>query len=223
MKKYHDQGRHVVSFKVGDSVYLELRQFGHKTMRKTTTAKLNQKFYGPYRVLEKLGNVAYKLQLSPTSQLYPVFHVSLLKKKVGDLSLVGEELPTVDREGRTLTKPKEVIGYRLHRRGRERPKVWQALILWEGLSRDEATWEDYDGLEKKYPQLILEGNVKTPRQEATGHAMTNTRPCQDSTPAALLASLDCPQTKLVVNARPRSPSIRQRTASARARLDCTHA
>ncbi|XP_042939366.1 probable cinnamyl alcohol dehydrogenase 1 [Carya illinoinensis] len=85
---------------------------------------------------------------------------------------------------------------------------------------DEATWEDYDGLEKMYPQLILEGkdmlkgrgNVKTPKQKATGHALTSTSPCQDSTPAALLASLDCLQTKSLVNARPRSPSIRQRTA-----------
>ncbi|XP_042969094.1 uncharacterized protein LOC122301779 [Carya illinoinensis] len=223
MKKYHDQGRRAVSFKVGDYVYLKLRQFGQKTMRKTASAKLNQKFYGPYRVLEKLGSVAYKLQLPPTSQLHPVFHVSLLKKKVGDPSLIGEELPTVDQEGRILMKPKEVLGYRLHRRGRGRPRVWQALILWEGLSRDEATWEDYDGLEKKYPQLILEGkdmlkgrgNVKTPRQEATGHALTSTSPCQDSTPAALLASLDCPQTVPLVNARPRSPSIRQQTVGAR--------
>lgn len=67
--------------------------------------------------------------------------------------------------------------------------MWQVLILWEGLLRDEETWEEYDELEKKYPYLILEGkdvlqgrrNVKIPRQEVVGHASTNTQPCLDDT------------------------------------------
>ncbi|XP_042972780.1 uncharacterized protein LOC122304584 [Carya illinoinensis] len=69
-----------------------------------------KKYHDQGRVLEKLGSVAYKLQLPPTSQLPLVFHVSLLKNKVGDPSLIGEELPTVDQEGRILMKPKEVLG-----------------------------------------------------------------------------------------------------------------
>lgn len=62
-------------------------------------AKLNQKYYGPYHILEKFGNVAYKLQLPLTSRLHHVFLVSLLKTKIGDLSLIREELPTIGDPG----------------------------------------------------------------------------------------------------------------------------
>lgn len=59
--------------------------------------------------------------------------------------------------------------------------------------------------------------VKTPRQEDTDHALTSTLPCPYSTSGALLAWLDCPQTKPLENVRPRPqpPSSRQRTVDAR--------
>jgi hypothetical protein len=106
MRSYHDQRRREVEFKVGDWVWLRLQQ-------RTTTAisaahsKLNPKYYDPYRVVQKIGMVAYKLELPPRARIHDVFHVALLKKYEGsppahlvplpDL-LHGRVLPTLEKD-----------------------------------------------------------------------------------------------------------------------------
>lgn len=92
----------VIAFEVGDFVYLKLQSYGQKTLRKKLSLKLSKRYYGTFKVLEKLGEMTYKLELPPTSKLHPVFHVLALKKRVGDPRLIIEELPTFDEEGRML-------------------------------------------------------------------------------------------------------------------------
>jgi hypothetical protein len=78
-KNYADKRRRPLEFQVGDYVYLKVtpmkkKQFGIKK-------KLAARFVGPYRIIEKKGPVAYKLQLPEAmSSIFPVVHVSQLKK-----------------------------------------------------------------------------------------------------------------------------------------------
>ena len=45
---------------------------------------LSPKYYGPYKVLQKIGSMAYKLELPTTSRFHPIFQVSCLNKVIGD-------------------------------------------------------------------------------------------------------------------------------------------
>ena len=71
--------------------------------------QLLPKYYGPYKVLQKIGSVAYKLELPASSRVHPVFHVSCLKKVTGENLPVQTILPELDEEGKIILEPKAII------------------------------------------------------------------------------------------------------------------
>lgn len=83
MKFYTNKNRSEREFQIGDWVFLKLHSYAQQTMARRTNKKLSAKYYGPYRVIQRLGKLAYKLELPSAAQIHLVFHVSLLKKKRG--------------------------------------------------------------------------------------------------------------------------------------------
>ena len=75
-KTYYDRKHKDEQFSIGDSVLLSTQNLRFKGI----PHKLHRKFCGPYKVLEKIGAQAYRLQLADTWRVHPVFHVSLLKQ-----------------------------------------------------------------------------------------------------------------------------------------------
>ncbi|MCI46457.1 hypothetical protein A2U01_0067697, partial [Trifolium medium] len=93
-------------------------------------AKLSAKYYGPYPIIEKIGAVAYKLKLPIGSRIHPVFHVSLLKKAVGEYH-EDEELPALmDDDQVEHYEPEVVLATRKIRQHGE--EVKQVLVHWKG-------------------------------------------------------------------------------------------
>ena len=71
--------------------------------------KLLPKYYGPYKVLQKIGTMAYKLELPASSRVHPIFHVSCLKKVISDKILVQTIFLEFYVEGKIILKPEAVM------------------------------------------------------------------------------------------------------------------
>ena len=71
--------------------------------------KLSPKYYGPYKVFQKIGTMAYKLQLHVSLRVHPVFHVSCLKKVIGDKLLVQTIFPELHKEGKIMLENEVVM------------------------------------------------------------------------------------------------------------------
>ena len=75
-KSYADKRRRPPTFEVGDYIYLKVSPM-KGVLRFGVKRKLEPRYVGPYKITERKGNVAYKLQLPPEmSAIFDVFHVS---------------------------------------------------------------------------------------------------------------------------------------------------
>ncbi|MCH86314.1 hypothetical protein A2U01_0007169, partial [Trifolium medium] len=155
MKSQADKKRLDRSFMVGEWVFVKLRAHRQKSVVTRINAKLAARYYGPYPILERIGAVAYKLKLPEGSRVHPVFHVSLLKKAVGNYD-ENEELPELMDEGE-IYEPEAVLATRkINQQGEE---IKQVLIHWKGKTAEEATWEEVIMMRSQFPKFNLEDKV----------------------------------------------------------------
>jgi hypothetical protein len=106
------------------------------------------KYYGPYTVKEKIGKVAYRLDLPTDSKIHPIFHVSQLKPFIADFTPVYSELPVTTNIEAADAVSKAVINRHLVKKGNAMAP--QVLIKWTGLPDSSATWEDYNVLHRRF-------------------------------------------------------------------------
>ena len=64
-------------------VFLRLQPYRQSSLKRSGADKLKPRFYGPYKVIRKVGEVAYELELLEGSKIHNVFYVSCLKNVVG--------------------------------------------------------------------------------------------------------------------------------------------
>ncbi|XXG73021.1 hypothetical protein AAC387_Pa07g2003 [Persea americana] len=154
-KSYADVRRKDLQFQVGDKVFLKVSPM-RGTSRFGQKGKLSSRFIGLYEILSRIGEVAYRLALSPKlSGVQNVVHVSMLKKHVRDPSHVLQHEPLEIQEDATyVEKPVRIINTK-EQELRTRTIHW-VKVLWQNHEQEEATWELWDQVQKKYPHLLPE-------------------------------------------------------------------
>ena len=97
-KSYTDRRRKDLEFQVDDWVFLKLSPW-KGVVRFGKRGKLSPRFIGPYQIVERVGPIAYRLDLpSELAKVHDVFHVSMLRKYIADPSHVLSEQPITLRD-----------------------------------------------------------------------------------------------------------------------------
>lgn len=140
---------------VGDFVSLKLQPYRQSSVALRRNLKLACKFYGPFKVLEKVGTVAYRLELPPLAKIHPVFHVSQLKKHIGSHIASSNILPEEDATGSVLVAPVVVLDTRVHYTS-QGDLVIEWLVQWKNLDVSEATWEPDGHMMQQFPLCFVQ-------------------------------------------------------------------
>ena len=119
-------------------------------MRFGKKVKLCPRYVGPYKILKRVGKVAYELELpAELREVHPVFHISFSKKCVGDpASVVPLETMVVKDSLSYKDIPVEILDRQVRRlRNKEAAsiKVW-----WRSQSVEGATWEAEEAIKAKF-------------------------------------------------------------------------
>jgi hypothetical protein len=116
--------------------------------------KITPRFIGPFKILEKRGEVAYQLELPPQlSDVHDMFHVSQLKKC---LCVAEEQIPMENLDA------KEDLSYQEYpvkilettERVTRNKKIKMCKVQWSHHTEEEATWEREEELKKKFPSFF---------------------------------------------------------------------
>ncbi|XP_074317962.1 uncharacterized protein LOC141654744 [Silene latifolia] len=117
------------------------------------SAKISPRYFGPFPIIARVGNVAYKLQLPPEAKIHPVFHISVLRKHEGPLPSVCS-VPDIDEQQQLRAEPFALLDRKLVKKGNQ--AVVYVLIQWSNGDVTDATWEPYDDIAKRFPQFNLD-------------------------------------------------------------------
>ena len=76
MKQVYDQHHREMTFEPGQFVWLKLQPYRQRSLSRRAVHKLAPKFYGPFKVLRRIGEVAYQLELPEHSRIHDVLTFS---------------------------------------------------------------------------------------------------------------------------------------------------
>ncbi|GJV05998.1 hypothetical protein Tco_1343654 [Tanacetum coccineum] len=152
-KSYADIRRKPMEFNVGDMVMLKVSPW-KGVIRFGKRGKLSPRYVGPFKIIERIGPVAYRLELPEKLRgIHNTFHVSNLKKCLADENLVIplEEIQ-LDDKLHFIEEPVEIMDREVKQLKQSRIPI--VKVRWNSRRGPEFTWEREDFFMKKYPHLF---------------------------------------------------------------------
>nr|GEX32147.1 putative reverse transcriptase domain-containing protein [Tanacetum cinerariifolium] len=152
-KSYADRKRKSMKFEVGDRVMLKVSPW-KGVVRFIKRGKLNPRYIKPFKLLARVGDVAYRLELPrELSRVHHTFHVSNLKKcYAGEPLAMPLEGVHIDNTLQFVEEPIEIMEREIKRL----KQSWIPLVKvhWNSRRGPEFTWECEDSFKQKYPHLF---------------------------------------------------------------------
>ena len=150
MKTQADKHRRDIQLEVGDYVFIKLKPYRMKSVATKLNEKLSPRFFGPYPILERIGPVAYRVELPAHTRIHPVFHVSKLRKTLKPGEREQPLPPLLTEELAWLCTPEDIIDSRVSAQGVD------LLVKWQDLPEFEACWMDPNDFKQQFPKFHLE-------------------------------------------------------------------
>ena len=153
-KSYADKRRSDLEFQVGDYVLLKVSPW-KDIIRLRKRGKLGPRYIGPYKVIARVGKVAYRLELpEELSLIHNTFHVSQLRKCVVDESaVIPLEDIQIDERLNYVEKPIAVLERKT--KALRNKTINLVKVQWQHRKGSEWTWEPESEMRANYPDLFM--------------------------------------------------------------------
>ncbi|KAI3813887.1 hypothetical protein L1987_18622 [Smallanthus sonchifolius] len=151
-KSYADNRKRAIEFQVGDFVLLKISPWKGGVRKR---GKLSPRFIGPFKVMARVGAVAYRLELQEgLNRLHNTFHVSHLRKCLADEStFVPLDDIELDEKLNYIEEPVAILDRKMKKlRNKE---ISQVLVRWKYKKGADMTWETEEEMLKYYRNLFM--------------------------------------------------------------------
>nr|GEY64825.1 retrotransposon protein, putative, Ty3-gypsy subclass [Tanacetum cinerariifolium] len=171
-KSYADVRRKPMEFEVGDKVMLKVSPW-KGVIRFRKRDELSPRYIGPFEIIERIGPVAYKLELPEKLHgIHNTFHVSNLKKCLADENLVIPlEKVQLDDKLHFIEEPVEIMDREVKQLKQSRIPI--VKVRWNSRRGPEYTWEREDFFKRNYPHLF--SHTRPPMLDRTDFASCQQR------------------------------------------------